>query len=371
MDSIQKITIDVSDPLNTQVVKAVQEDIRSRYVEITLVRNGEPLSIPASAHGMIGIRRPNGTYVLYDETEDQTSAVTIDGNVVTAYLSQEALAIEGDLYTSVSIYTASQRLTAFHFIVSVEATAVPSGVVVESDYFNILEGVVSDAIDAAERAEEAAATVADVVSYGTAQTLTDAQKLTARTNIGAAETGAAPAAHHSTHEIGGSDALPAASTTKAGLVQLYDDVDSSSTTLAATAAAVKKAAERSVFVSIVKSTESGQKSVPTSGFANLASISLTAGVWFITAYAFLPMSASSSRGGVIVLSAKSANGTPFEDEARCELGSSHIGWWRFSMTVPANFAESKTLYLNAQSGGSSSVSASTYGITAVRIGDAV
>ena len=191
MDSIQRITIDVSDPLNTQVVKAVQEDIRSRYVEITLVRNGEPLSIPASAHGMIGIRRPNGTYVLYDETEDQTSAVTIDGNVVTAYLSQEALAIEGDLYTSVSIYTASQRLTAFHFIVSVEATAVPSGVVVESDYFNILEGVVSDAIDAAERAEEAVASL--------------------------------------TH----------ASTTQAGIVQLVDGITSTSVTMAPTANAMR------------------------------------------------------------------------------------------------------------------------------------
>ena len=204
MDAINKITIDVSDPLNTPVIKAVQEDIRSRYVEITLVSNGQALSIPNDAHGIIGIKRPNGTYVLYDQTEDETDAVTFDGNVATAYLSQEALSLAGELYTSVSVYTSNQRLTAFHFIVSVDATAVPSDAVVESDYFNILEGVLEDTIAAAERAEDAAASVADVVSYGVAQTLTDTEKETARSNIGAAAVGAAPAAHHATHEAGGS-----------------------------------------------------------------------------------------------------------------------------------------------------------------------
>ena len=49
LDSLNKITIDVSDPLTAPVVRAVQEDIRSRFVEITLVRNGQPLDIPAGA----------------------------------------------------------------------------------------------------------------------------------------------------------------------------------------------------------------------------------------------------------------------------------------------------------------------------------
>ena len=161
LDAVNRITIDVSDPLNTQVVKAVQEDIRSRYVEITLVRNGEALDIPAGSYGQIGIRRPNKTYVLYDETEDETPAVTIDDNTVTIYLSQEALAVAGSLYTSVSLYSSdgTVRLTAFHFMVEVEETAVPSGVVVQSDYINILQGLVAQALDAAERAEAAAASL--------------------------------------------------------------------------------------------------------------------------------------------------------------------------------------------------------------------
>lgn len=210
LDSLNHITIDVSDPLNTPVVRAVQEDLRSRYVEITLVRNGVPLDIPAGAYGMIGMRRPNDTYVLYDETEDETPAVTISDNIVTIYLSQEALAVAGNIYTSVSLYSsdATQRLTAFHFMVNIEPTAVPSGAVIESSYFNILQGMIEDAIDAADRAEQAAATFS---------------------------------AHASTHLQTGSDPIPLATTASAGLVQLYNGVDSDSTTLAATAAAVKAA----------------------------------------------------------------------------------------------------------------------------------
>lgn len=141
LDSINKITIDVSDPLNTQVVHAVQEDIRSRFVEITLVRNGEPLDIPVGAVGVVGLRRPNDTYVLYDTDEDGNAAVTFDGNVATCYLRQEALAMAGSMYTSVSIYSSDHtvRLTAFHFMTDVDATAVPSDVIVEHDYINIFQ----------------------------------------------------------------------------------------------------------------------------------------------------------------------------------------------------------------------------------------
>lgn len=209
LDSLNKITIDVSDPLTAPVVRAVQEDIRSRFVEITLVRNGQPLDIPVGAYGMIGIRRPDGTYCLYDETEDETSAITITDNVVTIYLSQEALSVAGAMYTSVSLYSSDgmTRLTAFAFTVAVEPTAVPSGAV-PSTYINILQGLVEDAVDAANRAEQAAAQVGNPVGYDP-QTPTSAQQAQARTNIGAMASDATPtpAVHASTHAIGGTDAL--------------------------------------------------------------------------------------------------------------------------------------------------------------------
>ena len=397
LDAKNIITIHVSDPLNTPVAHAVQEDTRSRYVEITLVRNGEPLDIPAGTLGMVGIRRPNDTYVLYDETEDEAAAVTFTNNVATVWLTQEALAVPGRLYCSVSLYTSTVRLTAFHFMIDVEPTAVPSGVVIESDYFNILQAQIENLLNSQSDWDEddptalsyiknkpnivgavqsdwdendptdpayiknkpnivggaqadwdeadpsdpsyiknkptipaapvqsnwnetntsslayiqnkptipaspvqsdwneadntSLAYIANKPTIPAAQIQSDWNQSTTTSldyiknkptsmtptahasthatggtdaitpaDIGAATTshhsthatggsdalsasdiGAAAATHASTHEIGGTDAISAASTTKAGLVQLYDGVDSQSTTLAATANAVRLA----------------------------------------------------------------------------------------------------------------------------------
>ena len=141
---------------------------------------------------------------------------------------------------------------------------------------NLLSGETAHDRSGAQITGTATADTLDAVAY-TAQTgRTANEKATARSNIGAmaadatpvpaahASTHAAngsdpitpasigamaagatptPAAHHTTHEAGGSDeiTLPTASTSGAGIVQLYDGVDSDSTTLAATAAAVKAA----------------------------------------------------------------------------------------------------------------------------------
>lgn len=375
LDAKNLILIDVSDPLNTPVAHAVQEDTRSRYVEITLVRNGEPLDIPAGTLGMVGIRRPNDTYVLYDETEDETAAVSFTNNVATVWLTQEALAVPGRLYCSVSLYTSTVRLTAFHFMIDVEPTAVPSGVVIESDYFNILQAQIENLLNSQSDWDENDPTALSYIKnkpniVGAVQSdwdendptdpayiknkpnivggtqadwdetdPTDPSYINNKPTIPAApvqsnwnesdntslayiqnkptipaspvqsnwnETNTSslayiqnkptipaaqiqsdwnqatttaldyiknkptipaaqiqsdwnqstttaldyiknkpstmtPTAHASTHEIGGSDAISAASTTKAGLVQLYDGVDSTSTTLAATANAVRLA----------------------------------------------------------------------------------------------------------------------------------
>lgn len=140
LDSLNKITLDVSTPLNTPVVRAVQEDIRSRYVEITLVSNGEPLVLPAGVTAIVGLRRANDTYVLYDTDEDNNPAVTFAGNKATVYLRQEAVAMAGSMYTTVTLFNGTnKKLSAFAFTLKVDQTAVPSDVIVESDYINIFQ----------------------------------------------------------------------------------------------------------------------------------------------------------------------------------------------------------------------------------------
>ena len=222
LDSLTHIQIDVANPSVTPVVRAVQEDIRSRYIEIELLENREALTIPGTATGAVGVRTPNNLHILYDEDEDSNAAVTISGNVATVYLRQEALAVPGRAYCNLILKDGSTILTSFAFLVDVEAVAVPSGVVVQSDYINVWQaeidqaaqvvstatGIVQDCTDEADRAkgeadraQSYASGVQYPVSYA-AQTLTSSEQAQARANISAASN-----AHASTHATGGSDAL--------------------------------------------------------------------------------------------------------------------------------------------------------------------
>lgn len=242
MESITHISIDVANPSVAPVVRVVQEDLRSRFVEVELLENDEPLSLPVGVSGSVGVRTSKGVHILYDVDEDNGAAVTFAGNVATLYLRQEALANPDHLYVNLILRDGATILTAFAFFVDVEAVAVPSGAVVQSDYFNYLSaqieeaagvvetatGIVDDctdeadrAKDEADRAETYAQGVQYPVSYDT-QSLTDAQKAQARTNISAASN-----AHASTHAIGGSDPLTPADIGAAPASALDDYVPAS------------------------------------------------------------------------------------------------------------------------------------------------
>ena len=155
------------------------------------------------------------------------------------YLRQEALANPDHLYVNLILRDGSTILTAFAFYVDVEAVAVPSGAVVQSDYFNYLSqqieaaadvvatatGIVDDCTDEADRAKDEAdraQTYAQGVQYPVsyaAQTLTTAQQEQARANISAASD-----VHASTHAVGGSDPLTPADIGAAAATALSDYV---------------------------------------------------------------------------------------------------------------------------------------------------
>ena len=237
LDAITHIKIDVADPSVAPVVRAMQEDIRSRYIEIELLENNSPLSIPVGTTAAIGIRTANNIHILYDEDEDGNAACTLNDNVATIYMRQEALANTGMCYCNLILKNGSTILTAFAFWVDVEALAVPSGVVVQSDYINVWQaeidqaaqvvatatGIVQDCTDEAnrakseaDRAETYASGVQYPVSYA-AQTLTTSEQEQTRVNISAASN-----AHASTHAIGGTDALTPADIGAANASDLAD-----------------------------------------------------------------------------------------------------------------------------------------------------
>lgn len=222
LDALTHIRIDVANPSVAPVVRAVQEDLRSRFVEIELTEDEEPLSIPVGVSGSVGVRTSKGVHILYDVDDDNNPAVTINGNIATLYLRQEALANPDHLYVNLILRDGETILTAFAFFVDVEAVAVPSGSVVQSDYFNYLSrqiedaaavvetatGIVDDCTDEADRAKteaDRAEMYASGVQYPVSykpMTLPSEDQAQTRQNISAASS-----SHASTHATGGSDAL--------------------------------------------------------------------------------------------------------------------------------------------------------------------
>lgn len=208
-----------------------------------------------------------------------------------------------------------------------------------------------------------------LVPYDATINITAEEKATARNNIGAMASNATPtpAHHESTHEIGGDDALPAASTNTAGLVKLYNGVDSDSTTLAATAAAVKATWEHATTSFQILETTEASVTVPDQTRTTVDSLELSAGIWIISAY----WNASVSSGKRVDFMLTETNGGSTAFMKNAEISSNGIGEWRQVLTIFANIPAIKTLYLRCYHNDGKSISSSIHGIKAIRIGDAV
>lgn len=184
-----------------------QGDANSRTIVATLWDGATPYNVPANTSVMVRFRKPDGTGGLYDATEAGT-AVTASGNTVTAPVATQMLAVVGVVQAEIDIYGTgsgkeADRLATFRFAVEVAPSVYPDAQIISSDYFNLIAATISEAIEAAAKAElaqaaaedaqsaaaasaEAAATsVEGAVKYNAPQSLTPAQQAQARENINA------------------------------------------------------------------------------------------------------------------------------------------------------------------------------------------
>ena len=150
MNSTTYITLDLQAPNLAVVVSAKQEDTRGRRIAATL-RDG---SASFDATGLlceIRYAKPDGTVGFYDTLEDDTTpAYTIDGNVVTFTLAEQMLTIAGAVYVDVNFYAPTgEKLTAFAFVLQVEASVLSDGTIVSSDYYNVLTATLAEAAEIA------------------------------------------------------------------------------------------------------------------------------------------------------------------------------------------------------------------------------
>lgn len=134
-----------------------QGDANSRTIVATLWDGATPYNVPASTAVMVRFRKPDGTGGLYDATEAGT-AVTASGNTVTAPVATQMLAVAGVVQAEIDIYgtgsgKAADRLATFRFAVEVAPSVYPDAQIISSDYFNLIAATISEAIEAAAKAD--------------------------------------------------------------------------------------------------------------------------------------------------------------------------------------------------------------------------
>lgn len=134
-----------------------QGDANSRTIIATLWYGAAPYNVPASAAVMVRFRKPDGTGGLYDATEAGT-AVTASGNTVTAPVATQMLAVAGVVQAEIDIYgtgsgKAADRLATFRFAVEVVPSVYPDAQIISTDYFNLIAATISEALEAAAKAD--------------------------------------------------------------------------------------------------------------------------------------------------------------------------------------------------------------------------
>lgn len=171
METIHKIELRFSKAAQiTSLFSTVQGDTGTRKIEATILNDDGTVFTPESGTtASYRSRKSDGTGT------DHSDGVTMSGNVVTVVLTEQDLAAPGRTYAAIVLEKGGTVLTAMPFWF--QNAPIPMGKDIEScNDYQLLKDIIEDAEGIGVNA----------VKY-TNQTLTDAQKLQARTNIGAAE----------------------------------------------------------------------------------------------------------------------------------------------------------------------------------------
>ena len=145
-----ELTMDLHRRGVTPVVDAVQGDVYTREVKLTLTDNGAQFSPPAGVSASVAFRKPDGKKGWYDKLPDGTEATAISGNIVTAVLAPEMLTTYGQVDAAIVLRDADfNQLSTFGITVQV-AKNPAAGITVSNDYYNYSTlAEINAAVDAA------------------------------------------------------------------------------------------------------------------------------------------------------------------------------------------------------------------------------
>jgi hypothetical protein len=146
MQSITHLALDVQSPSAPIVAAAKQNDTLGRAIAASLF-DGAAAFYPDSALAVIRYRKPDGTAGFYDTLEDDvTPAYSISGNVITFTLAEQMLTVAGDVLVDVNFYNGDgEKVTAFTFLLRVQADVLDDATIISSDYYNVLTATLAEA----------------------------------------------------------------------------------------------------------------------------------------------------------------------------------------------------------------------------------
>lgn len=129
MTTTQKIKLDFNLQGTTPRIQAVQGDLYTRMVEISLYSHKTPWTIPEGSAVLIRYRKPDRTVGAYDTLPNGEPAYCLQGNTVTVAIAPDALMLPGDVSVIVSLIRGEQVLSAFEILLEVQpnhGTGTPS-----------------------------------------------------------------------------------------------------------------------------------------------------------------------------------------------------------------------------------------------------
>ncbi len=133
----QTITIDLQQP-SVSAIHAKQDDKLTRIISINLRSGGVEWEPGDNVSFAIQFQKPDGKRGIYEKLPSGKAAVTSDGSTLTATLVSQVFTAAGVVRCSIAMYTADNdmRLQTFAFLIHVEASETPGGMVSE-DYYNM------------------------------------------------------------------------------------------------------------------------------------------------------------------------------------------------------------------------------------------
>lgn len=159
MNINQTVALNLSESIAPPTLRMAQDDANTRTIKASLWDGAQPFSIPSECVCMVRFGKPDGTGGLYDTTEGGQK-VNYSGNVVTAPVAAQMLAVAGAVKAQIDIYGGgekqqAEKLATFRFRVEVEPSAYADAKIISSDYYNVLSSQIAAAVEAGAKADQA------------------------------------------------------------------------------------------------------------------------------------------------------------------------------------------------------------------------